>query len=320
MRTFLFGVAFAGTAALLVACSSPDATAPDDTGADSAPDALVGDLDDPDVALDITPGGCEVASDCPNPLDLCIKRTCQAQIPCVSDKQCSDFGYVCDAQAGACVLCLTDDDCSGEQTCKAQTCVDPSGTCASSKECPSGQVCDKQAGVCVGCLQDSECDPLQYCVETVCKPDLCHASETACADSQTRKACTANGSGWTSEACATGTLCLDGKCEELLCSPGSKACGEDVNAVVTCNATGTSWVEPADCPEKSTCKEGACQPHVCTPSQQKCNAQGGIDVCAVDGLSEVSWFCPADGDGKPQTCVAGVKNASCESQLCVPES
>lgn len=305
----------------LLACSSPESDSSADTTVANTSDTSMGDLADPDAPLDTGPGACEVASDCPGLLDLCVSATCTPQTPCVSDKQCSDHGFVCDTTAGVCVVCLADTDCGGSgQTCRAQTCVDPSGTCASSKECPTGQICDKAAGVCVGCLQDSECDPLQHCEETVCKPDLCHADEVACVDGQTRKICSANGSSWSNEACGEDTTCLNGACQKLLCPPGAKSCVDGQNRVQICNATGTAWGEADACVGKTSCKDGACQPQVCTPGEKKCNAQGGLDQCTPDGLEVTAWYCPATGDGKPQTC--GVKDgvAACMSQACAPNS
>jgi hypothetical protein len=313
------------TAVLLVtACSEDPATQADTTVADATPDTATTDLTDPEVTpdttIDTTPGACEVASDCPNPLDLCQNATCTPQIPCISDKQCSDLGYVCDQQAGICVLCLADTDCTGEQKCLAQTCVDPPGTCGTSKDCPTGQLCDKTQSVCVGCLADNDCSPLQYCLQTVCKPDLCHGNETTCADNATRKVCTPNGSGWTPEPCGKGTTCLNGACATLLCPPGTLSCVEGQNTVQTCNATGTAWDATLPCTAGNACKDGACVPQVCVPGEKKCNAQGSLDQCTADGLELTTWYCPQTEEGKPQTC--GVQNgvATCMSQACAPNS
>lgn len=311
---------------LLTACL-PDRLSHDQFAAPTdATEIATGEVDDPDTptpdtTTDTGPGACQVASDCPNPLDLCVAGTCKPQTPCVSDKQCSDFGFVCDQVNGVCVTCLADADCGGaQQKCLAQTCVDPGGTCASSKECPSGQVCDKPNGVCVGCTDDIECAATQHCVDTVCVGDLCHDGELACADPAHRKVCAANGSGWTTEACEAGMTCLDGTCAKLLCTPGAKSCAEGQNAVQTCNGTGTAWAAPTACTDKTTCKDGACQPQMCTPDQKKCNAQGGMDTCTADGLALTSAACPAGQDEKPQICATENGQAVCKGQACAPDS
>jgi Cys-rich repeat protein len=333
-------------AALVAACSSGQSPDPGTTQADAASDALpTSDLggDAPIVDADATPGGCQgdsdckaqgggvcnpktkvcvpclVSSDCPNALDICIQQTCVAQTACQSDKQCSDFGFVCDVSVGYCVQCLVNTDCTNGQSCKAKTCLDPGGPCITSKDCPSGQVCDKAAASCVGCLNDLDCDGLAHCTETLCKPDVCESGVITCIDSGSRKVCAPNGAAWSTEACATGTTCLEGACVAIICSPGDKVCAESQNAVATCNATGTAWGVPAACPSSSACKDAACQAHVCSPSETKCNAQGGMDVCADDGLSEISWYCPASDDGKPQVCSTEVGSSpACTPQVCVP--
>jgi alpha-tubulin suppressor-like RCC1 family protein len=282
----------------MVACAEDAAETPDTAAGDVATD-----LGDVELPGDASEGGCQVASDCPGALDLCLGKACVPRIACQSDKQCADFGYVCDATAGVCVLCLTDTDCNDNQTCKAQTCVDPPNACENSKACPSGQVCDKGQGVCVGCVLDADCDLYQNCQQTVCKPDLCHGGAATCLDVGTRKACAANGAAWTVESCGVGASCQEGVCGATACGAGAKACAAAGNAVVTCSADGKAWGDPLACPVDSTCKGGACEKHVCSPGAKKCNADGGMEVCAADGLSAMTWSCPAVPGGVAQSCV-----------------
>ena len=303
----------------LAACTGPaDTPTPDMQQLEVVPDTTDGDLADVADALTDAAATCEVHADCPGPLDQCIAQACVAQIACKSDKQCADFGKVCDLQAGVCVQCLVDGDCNDGQSCKAHLCLDAPAPCGTSKDCASGTVCDKPAAQCVGCLGDDDCDDLAHCEQTVCVTDLCHGGATACVDGTTRKVCAANGGGWTSEACTGGTSCIAGSCASSVCTAGAKSCAQGQNAVATCNATGTAWGEAVACPAATSCQDAVCQPQVCTPNQKKCNAQGGMDVCAADGLSEMNWVCPKTADGKPQVCVQAGATAECKAQACVP--
>jgi formylglycine-generating enzyme required for sulfatase activity len=279
-------------------------------------DAVEGDLGDADA--DSGPPPCKSPSDCPDPLDLCISGTCQPQTPCKSDKQCSDLGHVCDQAKGVCVECQVDGDCDDGQTCKAQVCIGPAVACTATKDCSSGQVCDKTAGFCVLCIDDNDCEDGQFCTETVCKPDACTANETACVDAAIRKVCAANGAAWTEAKCGDGLSCIDGECSKVICTSGVKQCADGENGIVTCNPNGTAWSVPAPCPSDATCKDANCQKHVCVPNTKKCNTQGGLTVCAADGLSEVAEACPATSDGKGQSCVTEAGKAVCKAQACVP--
>ncbi|MFZ4580095.1 MAG: DUF1566 domain-containing protein [Myxococcota bacterium] len=294
--------------------------AADDDGSDAVEqdlgDAVEGDLGDADA--DSGPPPCKSPSDCPDPLDLCISGTCQPQTPCKSDKQCSDLGHVCDQAKGVCVECQVDGDCDDGQTCKAQVCVMPAAACTATKDCSAGQVCDKTAGFCVLCIDDNDCEDGQFCTETVCKPDACTANETACVDAAIRKVCAANGSAWKEAKCGDGLSCIDGECSKVICTPGVKQCADGENGIVTCNPNGTAWGVPAPCLSDATCKDANCQKHVCVPNTKKCNAQGGLAVCAADGLSEVAEACPATGDGKGQSCVTEAGKSVCKAQACVP--
>ena len=284
--------------AAMVACAEDPAETPDTVAGDVATD-----LGAVELPGDVSEGGCQVASDCPGALDLCLGKACVPRTACQSDKQCSDFGHVCDATTGVCVLCLTDTDCNDSQKCLAQTCVDPPNACENSKACPSGQVCDKSQSLCVGCVLDADCDLYQNCQQTVCKPDLCHGGAATCLDVGTRKACVANGAAWTVESCGLGASCQEGVCGATACVAGKKACAAAGNAVVTCSADGKAWADPLACPVDSTCKGGACEKHVCSPGAKKCNADGGMEVCAADGLSAMTWFCPAVPGGVAQSCI-----------------
>lgn len=330
---------------LLVACGSDavleptlvveDVDSPDMSDVTDLPDALT------DTTTDATPGGCTadadcnvvggvcdpqtsacvpclVASHCAGAQDLCIDKVCVAQLPCQSDKQCVALGQVCDVTEKVCVPCVAAADCELGQACKAHKCVDPGPACSATQACPSGQVCDTVAGSCVGCLGDTDCDPLAHCAETVCVADLCPGGTAECTSDGGLRVCADNGSAWKAQPCPQETVCVQGVCAAKVCAAGTKVCAKTGQAVETCNETGTAWSPASACPSGNLCVNGACQPLVCTPNAKKCSDQGGMEVCAADGLSAMTWFCPPSEDGKPQACTTDGGVVACKPQLCVP--
>jgi hypothetical protein len=98
-----------------------------------------------------------------------------APISCISSRECSAAGLVCDLDAELCVQCVVQTDCLGDdEVCMAHECrhVVP---CVSSRECP-GLVCDPVAGFCVECVVDPDCGTENRCVDHACVP-----RPTACA-------------------------------------------------------------------------------------------------------------------------------------------
>lgn len=86
---------------------------------------------------------------------------------CMSSRECSALGLVCDIASSRCVECVTAVDCLGaSQVCRANACVTVT-PCTTSRMCP-GQVCDLGAGFCVDCVADGDCAAGQVCTANVC--------------------------------------------------------------------------------------------------------------------------------------------------------
>jgi hypothetical protein len=96
---------------------------------------------------------CIVTADCKGSGDLCIDHKCVPQTPCVTDKQCTTSGLICNKVSGFCVQCNDTSDCPNGQTCKANHCLPPPPPCGSSKDCTGGLVRDKTLR---GCVQNEE--------------------------------------------------------------------------------------------------------------------------------------------------------------------
>ena len=93
---------------------------------------------------------------------------------CVSSRECSAAGLVCDTTRGVCVECNTDEDCLfTDRACRDHACVTVT-PCTSSVMCP-GLVCDVTLGYCVECLTDADCPG-----DEVCDDSACEAPPTAC--------------------------------------------------------------------------------------------------------------------------------------------
>jgi hypothetical protein len=88
---------------------------------------------------------------------------------CVSSRECSALGFVCDTASSTCVECLGMADClSADQMCVAHRCTS-APTCSSSRECP-GLVCDRMLGHCVECVTDVDC-AAGRCLDHSCRAE-----------------------------------------------------------------------------------------------------------------------------------------------------
>jgi Cys-rich repeat protein len=96
--------------------------------------------------------------------------------PCTTAAQCVDAGgaTTCDVEAGACVECLSNADCSGSTPhCVRGACV----SCTTDADCATGMVCNTHIPRCeTMCSNGTQCDngpcstEYGYCVE--CLSDL----------------------------------------------------------------------------------------------------------------------------------------------------
>lgn len=145
---------------------------------------------------------------------------------CVSDRDCSAAGRVCDAAAGVCVECNAASDCGATQACVAHRCVVRTA-CVSSRTCP-GQVCSARLGYCVDCEADVDCTNGQVCRDNVCvaPPRACRSSRE-CSDLGLVCAavrgqcveCVADTDCATDRYCAT-----DLTCRARACTPNASHC------------------------------------------------------------------------------------------------
>ncbi len=87
---------------------------------------------------------------------------------CVSDKECTPLGLLCDKPRGVCVECLTSATCGDDRVCLGSRCV-AVVPCETSLDCARNEVCDTAAGWCVECLTSNDCAMDEVCVGSVCE-------------------------------------------------------------------------------------------------------------------------------------------------------
>ncbi len=231
---------------------------------------------------------------------------------CMSDRECSAGGRVCDTAHGVCVECNTARDCTDGRVCLGNRCASPT-PCASSRMCP-GQVCSMRLGYCVDCENDVDCTDGQVCRGNVCvePPRPCRSSRE-CSD--IGMVC-ATVSGHCVE-CVADTDCPmdrycgpESTCLARVCVPNSTSCASPAR-VRRCNAVGSAQTE-TDCPSGQTCREGRCQAPVCTPMQASC-----------DPTTLQRRRCDDDGGGyTPMPCADGeaCRDGACMPRACAPGS
>lgn len=301
---------------------STDSSDSDATAEDSAtPDGT-----EPDGAADDDASNADAANDDASTIP---------DTPCASDKDCAALDAVCDVDAGQCVACNVDADCTDDATpvCKGHVCVPPPTTCETSKQCfDAGKVCDTAAGFCVDCLSDVDCEATSYCavaatssLENACLPDICADGETRChPESGTHQTCNAAGSDFDDTPCAADTqLCKDGACADIVCTPNAVSCFASdglPDAVITCSADGTEEAETL-CNSDEACVEdgqggASCEKTTCSPGTTSCDdAANAVLVCNNNGVGSSPVPCSGgtvcavdDADGK----------ASCKPTVCTP--
>lgn len=175
-----------------------------------------------------------------------------AGVFCLSDKDCTPRGQLCDMTRRVCVSCLDSLACGTGADCLNGSCV-PFMPCENSLDCPAGNVCDRDRGRCLACLTTADCPSGQVCAASVCwlacasdltctsQRQICDLAAGHCADCVT----TAD--------CGAGRHCVSWKCEANTCEPLSARC--DRGAVLTCNDQGTGFVAPTTC-AGNACRQG----------------------------------------------------------------
>lgn len=82
--------------------------------------------------------------------------------------------------------------------------------------------------------------------------------QLACTDETTQTTCAEDGKSVVTSACPEGEWCVGGECGSQRCIPGALTCAS-AEAVATCNADGTGFENPTDCPENTICEENTCK-------------------------------------------------------------
>jgi hypothetical protein len=86
---------------------------------------------------------------------------------CLSDKDCTDAGAVCDLSRYGCVECSSEADCATESICRASQCLAVT-ECNSTKDCAVDEVCVSVLGYCAECGADADCASDSVCIDYAC--------------------------------------------------------------------------------------------------------------------------------------------------------
>ncbi|MDO9015614.1 MAG: hypothetical protein Q8S73_26985 [Deltaproteobacteria bacterium] len=228
---------------------------------------------------------------------------------CVSDRECSGVGMVCNLELGRCVSCNTQRDCAGDLLCLRNTCKAVT-RCTSSVTCP-GQVCSPSLGYCVDCDADHDCPATQRCADSLCvdRPTPC-ASDREC--SAMRMVC--NTALAHCVACNVDVDCGAGRycaptnvCARQTCTPGRSVCQGEFQ-LSACDARGARS-EVVDCPSGQRCQDGRCEAMAdasadatvaadvagATDATEATDTSGGADVAVgMDTPAELDVPTPVD--------------------------
>jgi len=232
---------------------------------------------------------------------------CHKQIPCSSDKECKDFGLVCNKETGICVECLAVEDCPDDEYCHDEYCM-PDMCEAGKAHCDGKQVitCNDE-----GSAEEATmtCTEKQYCEAGVCQDHICTPSDIWC-DGDVLKTCSDDGKTVENESdCSEQSMvCIDGACLDCLCIPNAKYC-EDDTTVAECSENCVDY-SVVSCPQLYFCDLGECLPAICTPDSKTC-----IDNKAMTCNSKGSEFLmEEDCSATKSLCFEGV----CIDNVCPP--
>ncbi len=256
----------------------------------------------------------EVVADAPTAPDVAIDTS----KTCITAAECGLLA----CKAGACVSCVASADCGGGVGCIGGKCL-PDLACASDKQCQDKDlVCDKMTGKCAECATAADCvgggkcqfgicvAPGAPCATTKQCPlgQICHKAQQKCVQCAE------------SADCSTGQACVATICVPKVCAPAKSKCVA-VNAIATCDSTGTYW-STAPCESGHSCLGDDCKKWLCKPDLLVC--QGTFVVkCATDGFGTAPvQDCAKDGKkcdgGKCTTVLACTPGAAvCEGSASV---
>lgn len=141
---------------------------------------------------------------------------------CISDKECTPQGMLCNTTRRACVECLTNAECTktANSECIQGACV-VYKTCKNSLDCTAtNQVCEPDKKRCVDCASDNDCTDGKTCKANVCR--------TACTSDLTctpkKQLCDTKASAGYCVDCVKASDCGDGKtCDAGSCVTGGSA-------------------------------------------------------------------------------------------------
>jgi hypothetical protein len=159
-----------------------------------------------DPVCDLTRGVCVQClanSDCAAGYD-CIGNQCAAAAICTLNSDCPT--NVCDSANNRCIDCVGDSNCgSSYMRCLLNVCRT---ICTTNADCSAlGMVCDTSVGACKQCLTSKDCPASWYCLVSVCVPDVCDATQSAC-NGTSVVACSADGDVFSEfTSCPTGKPC-----------------------------------------------------------------------------------------------------------------
>jgi hypothetical protein len=119
---------------------------------------------------------CTADSDCTKG-NSCYGNKCVAVAICERNSDC-EVG-VCDTSNGRCIDCVSHDNCGAKnKICLFNVCRT---SCTSNAECSAlGMVCDTSVSACKQCVTNKDCPASWYCLVSVCAPDLCDTTQSAC--------------------------------------------------------------------------------------------------------------------------------------------
>jgi hypothetical protein len=156
------------------------------------------------------------------------------------------------------------------------------------------------------------CEQGRYCLDGACVEPDCAPGEDRCADASTREICGEVEGGlpaWSAEACADGTACAGGTCQDVICDPQAPARCDGPEFRILCPEPGVAETnEP--CLRSTVCADGECVARICTPGTRACTDQQVI-VCNDTGTGfDDAELCQGDDVGT--TCFEGNCIDACE--------
>ncbi|MCA9618759.1 MAG: hypothetical protein KC731_07050 [Myxococcales bacterium] len=205
---------------------------------------------------------CGVSADCAVG-ESCYPENHECAPSCETNGDCQqDDAPLCDPTSGACVGCLSAQDCGGE----TPVCSPISGQCAecaSASDCGAAQPhCELDVGRCRECLLDSHCGFGERCREDHCIADC--QNDADCANNEGRPLCDVP-----SGQCVSCLTDLDCGVAAPICTPGGRCvlCQTDSDCMDPELPICKDSDECVQCTEDNHCDPGfQCKGQQCEPS------------------------------------------------------